>query len=256
MQQEDLEEKLRLQEAEYKIPTHWQLGRADDLRYRRLSQLLARKMTKILRDQGSQKVRVIDVGCGDGAGTYQLWDSLRASGFDVIVDGHDYSERAIEWSKKQTEALADKTLRFTVGPAEDTIYDPEDGRTVIVLLREVIEHLTEEQIDGALTVLKNHFATPYLLLTTPTLNSPVEPKHLRHYTAETVRNTLERNNFDVIEVNGFGFRPKLLFRPLVWLKTKLNRRKGLWRLTGPLWRAYPTGLSMTVYGIASATRKS
>jgi SAM-dependent methyltransferase len=254
MQQEDLEEKLRLQEAEYKVPTHWQLGRADDLRYRRLSQLLARKMTKILRDAGSQKVRVIDVGCGDGAGTYQLWESLRAAGFDVVVDGHDYSERAITWSKQKTEPLADETLRFTVGPAEETVYDAEDGRTVIVLLREVIEHLTEEQIDGAFSVLKNHFANPYLLVTTPSVNSPVEPKHLRHYTADTVRNTLERNDFKAIEVNGFGFRPKALFRPLVWLKTGFNRRKGLWRLTAPLWRAYPPGLSMTLYGIGKASR--
>lgn len=254
MQQEDLEEKLRLQEAEYKVPTHWQLGRADDLRYRRLSQLLARKMTKILRDAGSGKVRVIDVGCGDGAGTYQLWESLRAAGFDTIVDGHDYSERAIAWSREKTAPLADETLRFTVGPAEDTSYDPEDGRTVIVLLREVIEHLTEEQIDAAFGVLREHFANPYLLLTTPTVNSPVEPKHLRHYTADTVRDTLERNSFTVIEVNGFGFRPKSLFKPLVWLKTKLNRRKLLWRLTAPLWRAYPVSLSMTVYGIGRASR--
>jgi len=254
MRLEDLEEKLRLQEAEYKIPTHWQLGRVDDLRYRRLSLLLARKMTKILRDVGSAKVRVIDVGCGDGAGTYQLWEALRAAGFDVVVDGHDYSERAIAWSREKTAPLADETLRFTVGPAEETTYDPEDGRTVIVLLREVIEHLTEEQIDAALTVLRNHFANPYLFLTTPSVNSPVEPKHLRHYTADTVRRTLERNEFSTIEVNGFGFRPKLLFRPLVWLKTKLNRRTGLWRLTAPLWRAYPPGLSMTIYGIATTSR--
>lgn len=254
MQPEELEEKLRLQEEEYKIPIHWQLGRADDLRYRSLSKLLADKMTRILRDAGSTKVRVIDVGCGDGAGTYQLWESLRKAGFDTLVDGHDYSERAIELSKKQTEALADDTLRFTVGPAENSQYDPEDGRTVIVLLREVIEHLTEEQIDGALGVLKNHFANPYLLLTTPSINSPVEPKHLRHYTAETVRNTLERNDFSTIEVYGFGFRPKALFQPLVWLKTKLNRRKALWRLTAPMWRAYPPSASMTLYGIGKTSK--
>lgn len=184
-----------------------------------------------------------------------MWQALRAAGFDTVVDGHDYSERAIAWSKEKTEPLADGTLRFTVGPVEDSVYDPEDGRTVIVLLREVIEHLTEEQIDDALTLLKNHFTNPYLLLTTPSINSPVEPKHLRHYIAETVRKTLERNDFKTIEVNGFGFRPKVLFRPLVWLKTKLNRRKGLWRLTAPLWRAYPPGMSMTMYGIGSATRK-
>jgi 2-polyprenyl-3-methyl-5-hydroxy-6-metoxy-1,4-benzoquinol methylase len=254
MQQEDLEEKLRLQEAEYRKPTHWQLGRADNMRYRHLSHLLARKITKILRDEGSQKVHIIDIGCGDGAGTFQLWEALRAAGYDTVVDGHDYSERAIAWSKEKTGPLADETLRFHIGAAEDAVYDTEDGRTVVILLREVIEHLTEQQIDDTLAVAKRHFSNPYLLLTTPSLNSPVESKHLRHYTAKTLRTTLERNDFKVIEINGFGFRPKMLFHLLVSLKTKLNRRKRLWRLTGPLWRACPPGVAMTLYGIGKATR--
>lgn len=254
MEERELDQKLRLQEAEYDRPVHWQLGRADDLRYQRLSRLLARKMMGLLRSENARKARIIDVGCGDGAGSFQLWKALRSGGFDIVLEGHDYSERAIDWAREMTAPLTDDTLRFFVGPAEEARYDPEDDRIVIVLLREVIEHLTEEQIDDSLRVLRDHFDNPYLLLTTPSVNSPVETKHLRHYTARTLRETLERNHYEAIEINGFGFRPKALFAPLVWLKSRLNTRRLFWRLTLPLWRSYPPELAMTLYGVGSPHR--
>ncbi len=256
MDPEDLAHKQQLQETEYAVPIHWQMGRVDTERYGKLSALIARKIAAILQREGNRKVRVIDVGCGDGAGSYQLWKALRDQGFDVRVEGYDYSERAIDWAKKQTTALADGTLSFNVGAAEESTYEPENDRTVIVLLREVIEHLTDAQIDGAFAALKSHFANPYLLLTTPSVNSPLDPKHLRHYTVAMLTATFERNGFAVREINGFGFRPRALYKPLVWLKTKLNYRPAVAWVASPMWAAYPPGLAMTLFGIGSASPKT
>jgi|GEM_PF-4126080 len=254
MEQDTLEEKQHIQEAEYDVPVHWQLGHADALRYRRLSSVIANRAASFVREQGTEKMYLVDLGCGDGAATYQLWHSLHKAGLDVIAHGYDYSEQAIRWALEKTAGLpgTSGSLQFSVGAAENSSYEPSLDRPVIVVMREVIEHLTEEQIDDTLASVRKTFPGASLILTTPSTNSPTDPKHLRHYTTQMLRDTVERNHFQAHEVNGFGFRPRALYPPLVWLKTRLNRRPFLWRFTLPLWSVFPPSWSMTLFATGKA----
>lgn len=245
----ELNEKQALQEAEYEVPIHWNLPRAEGLKYRCLSRLIASLIASIPEVRKTGGVTFIDLGCGDGASTTQVTGALREKGIDVRAHGYDYSERAIALAVEKTAGMEDPPA-FSVQPVETMEAIPEETGPIVVLMREVVEHLTEEQIDSTLEKLKDLCPRFHLLVTTPSDNSPVEPKHYRHYSREHLTATLTRNRLNPSRVTGFSFRPRFLFPLLVRLKSGLNRRPFFWRFTRPLWRMYPPGWSQTLVAVA------
>lgn len=241
-------QKQALQEAEYEVPIHWGLSRAEGLKYRCLSNRLGALIAAIPEVGASAKVTFIDLGCGDGASTTQVVEAIRRFGIEVFAHGYDYSERAIAIAIKKT-ADVENPPSFSVQPVETMTSLPTRNGPVVVLMREVLEHLTEEQIDAALGKLKELYPGFHLIATTPSDNSPVEPKHYRHYSTEMLTATLARSDMSPIRVMGFSFRPRALFAPLSRLKSGLNRRPFFWRLTRPLWSMYPPQWSQTLVAL-------
>ena len=90
-------------------------------------------------------------------------------------------------------------------------------------MREVLEHLPEDEIDRILGAFRTRIPKAELVVSVPSNNSPIEKKHFRHYTAETLAQTLERNGYGCAVVTGYGFRPRALFRPLRFAKKILNK---------------------------------
>jgi 2-polyprenyl-3-methyl-5-hydroxy-6-metoxy-1,4-benzoquinol methylase len=243
-----MNEKQALQEAEYEVPIHWGLVRAEGLKYRCLSNRLGALVAAIPEVAAAKRVTFLDLGCGDGASTTQVVQAIRKRGIDVFAHGYDYSERAIALAVEKTSAM-DNPPSFSVQPVETMTTVPTQNGPVVVLMREVLEHLTNEQIDAAFSKLKKLYPGFHLIATTPSDNSPVEPKHYRHYSKEILTSTLARNDMSPIRVMGFSFRPRALFAPLSRFKSGLNRRPFFWRLTRPLWAMYPPQWSQTLVAL-------
>lgn len=245
------EVKLELQEFEYFQPVHWRLGHVENDRYNRLSKLIAQSIANLPAVARSRKAHVLDIGCGDGAGTWQVSQLLERFGIDALSLGTDYSERAIDWARRMTSSANPARLQFVVARAEKADLELSGDRPVVVVMREVIEHLTESQFSDAIKRLRTDFASGVLLMTTPTVNSPTEAKHYRHYDVALIRHWIQSNGLEVEQIFGFGFRPKILCSSLALLKSKLNSRPFLSCLMAPLWRRVPTRWAQTLVAVAS-----
>lgn len=243
-----LNEKQALQEAEYDVPIHWELIRGEGQKYRCLSKRIAALVAAIPEVADACRVTFVDLGCGDGASTTQVVQAIRARGIEVFAHGYDYSERAIALAIEKTASMENPPA-FSVQPVETMTALPTQNGPVVVLMREVLEHLTDGQIDDALGKLKELYPEFHLIATTPSENSPVEPKHYRHYSREMLYATLERNAMAPIRIMGFSFRPRLLFPLLCRMKEGLDRRPFFWRFTRPLWNMCPPRWAQTLVAV-------
>lgn len=244
-------DKLHLQEMEYEVPAHWRLGKVDGDRYQALSRVLAETICQIPPVAELKKVYVLDLGCGDGAGTWQMFNHLKDRGIEVRMHGSDYSETAIKWAREMTKDYKTDCLEFKVASAEGSEQIALEGYPLIVVMREVIEHLTEDQFADVVKGLNKLYDSGHLIVTTPTVNSPTDAKHYRHYDGDLINKWLADNRLARESVFGFGFRPRILFSFLVRLKSALNRRPGLWQLMTPLWRKVPLSIAQTVVAVGS-----
>ena len=246
-------DKQRIQAAQYQAAYHWDARKpVEHHRYEQMTQMLVGEITGRMREPA---VRVLDFGCGDGRSTYGVWSALRQAGHACRVIGVDVSHEAIEWARERTREAADETLEFSTGKVEDGLarLEAADGQPFVVM-REVIEHLPEEDIDHAFQAIATRLPSVTLVVSVPSSNSPVEEKHFRHYDAESLRATFERNPFACEPVAGFGFRPRALYRPLRKLKSRLNRTRGLWRGFNWLWRPVRPSLAMTLVATGTPRR--
>ncbi len=245
-------DKQAIQAAQYRTAYHWSRNkRVEAERYARMTRLIADLAIEAGHVPGKGRVNVLDFGCGDGRGAFLFWSDLRNRGLDVRLVGVDIAEEAVDWAKRMTADFADDSLQFCHGTIKDGLAVlGGDGVPTIVVMREVIEHWPEAEIDRVLSLLRQ--SRPYctLLVSVPSTNSPTEKKHFRHYTAERLRETLERNGFETQLVTGFGFRPAPLYRSLRRLKSVLNRIPVFWRLLNPTWRIISPRWAITV--LASA----
>jgi hypothetical protein len=153
------------------------------------------------------------------------------------VWGFDVSERAVTWAREQTRGKADSSLQFHLGDVSDMLRDlPATAVRAFVVMREVIEHLPEEEIDRVLGLLRTQLPGTDLVISVPSTNSPTDAKHFRPYTPDSLVQTLRRNGYDCGQVIGYGFRPKYTFKLLKTLKGHLNRSRLFWWILNPAWR--------------------
>ncbi|MCK4305183.1 MAG: class I SAM-dependent methyltransferase [Candidatus Eisenbacteria sp.] len=272
-----------IQEAEYAAAYHWsKRKRLEWTRYWRLTNLLADLISGIDSVRARSSVSICDFGCGDGRGSYELWQILNSRGFKTSLVGVDRSQDAIAWAKAKTGSKPSDShssadtgggrvlsqaadtdgapqarpdggcLSFRVADIDEALRAlPDDGSPPVVVMREVIEHLSEDEIDTVLTTIRRRAPSACLLVTTPSTNSPVEAKHFRHYTPESLSLTMERNSFAVTRMLGYAFRPSALFRPLQRAKGILDRLPLLWRLMNVAWRTVPPGVAITLVCMAA-----
>jgi xanthine/CO dehydrogenase XdhC/CoxF family maturation factor len=176
---------------------------------------------------------------------------LQDRGVAATVYGVDVEESAIKWANELTREERSLALEFRVGDigsGVDLISDKPG--VVVVLMREVIEHLPEGDIDEILRHAREAVPRAKVMISVPSVNSPTEEKHFRHYTESSLRETLDRNGYRTVALTGFGFRPAALYWFLKRTKALLNRRPRFWWLLNPLWRAVKPEWAITLVAMA------
>lgn len=120
---------------------------------------------------------VLDVGCGDGRLLGMLSEKIpRRVGIDL-------SERAIRFAKAFHPEIE---FRVTKGADLQETFD-------LVLAMEVLEHVPDDQISAFLNGLFEHVnAGGHVILSVPTIASPVQTKHYRHYEMTLLRSQLHK----------------------------------------------------------------
>lgn len=190
--------KQQLQEDEYRLPIHWILRKHGLRKYMRKTELMAEMILKT--DMISEKI--LDIGCGDGRGTYEL---SRLLGNQYDIKGIDFSERAIAFAK-----LMAPDIKFEVQHAAEMPESPESYD--IAVAREVIEHIPpDEVLDFLKEIYRVLKPNGRVLLTTPSENRRIPSKHFQHFTPEKLTNLLSQSGFRVEQCIGYGWFPPIKF---------------------------------------------
>jgi SAM-dependent methyltransferase len=231
--------KSALQEALYAFPYHWLphmdaagrigLGRSLDwgLDYISYMEHVVRLVAR------HAPASILDVGCGDG----RLLDWLRRARPELAAGytGVDTSEPAIALAR-----VLNGSDRFR---AEDVA--KVEGRFDALLLVEVLEHIP----DGAVVPFLEHLRARVapggvLIVSVPSANVPVNPKHYRHYDPPSLEDALARGGF---EVGAMHFAspsgwPMRIARVLLSNRLFVLKPSGL---TAAIWRMYRWSASAT-----------
>lgn len=169
-------------------------------------------------------LRLLDLGCGDGA----LAAAARAAGADVV--GADIAQGALDRA-----AALDPGLELRLAPPHGPL-PLEDGSVDVVWSSEVIEHVadTARWLSEVRRVLapggRLLLTTPFhgrlslavTALTGPERHFDPQGQHLRFYTRRSLAGLLAEFGFDEIEVRAAGGLPG--FRRLLLARA---RRAGL-----------------------------
>lgn len=125
--------------------------------------------------------RVLDFGCGDGRLAYELL----ASGIPEMV-GIDVDDRAVAFASAFCKDFGARAKFLS-----ESIQNLQDGGFDVAIAMEVLEHITDEQVPRVLEALQRHLASNgRFVLTVPTTNIPLQVKHERHYTEESLTEQL------------------------------------------------------------------
>lgn len=170
--------------------------------------------------EGSVRMNILDVGCGDAFVASELAARFR----DIDVVGYDpfFDEEVLEFLQKRYDHLPNLKL--------DVIMEAVDSTSTvsIVTLLDVIEHIPDE-----IAVLKELRQHPKIttntdfLITVPAYQKlfskhDVFMKHFQRYDREMLHRHLEEAGFEVIESRYFFFS---LLLPR-WLQVSLERNNG------------------------------
>lgn len=173
-----MEDKFSRQAAQYDFPYHHlvevakaQFGRAlpwglDYYNYLRQTGKLVRRYAK---------TDILDVGCGDGALLYSLRDWLKAAGYKGV--GIDIDGKPVKFA--QAFAHGHPQLDFSV----QDIFSYTRPFGLIICL-ETLEHIPDGQ-QAAFAHRLDQLLLPggILIISVPTTNLSLRPKHFRHYDA-------------------------------------------------------------------------
>lgn len=173
-----LTKKQQIQEQAYAFPYHYLNLVVPEHRlvhdFLFLSRLEA--ITRSIRSL--RKKAVLDAGCGDGRLLYEF----KKKGFTRLT-GVDFSEAA---------------LRFARAFVPDATFYRQDLTTLslserfdAIVLAETLEHIPPKSVPAVLKRLRNHLK-PHgrLIITVPSTRLPTSPKHYRHFTPETLTETV------------------------------------------------------------------
>lgn len=213
------------QESSYVFPYHYldlQAGAEKLVWNIRIEHTSCLRVVKNLLKPFEGKI-ILDAGCGDGRFCYEMKNE------DVKIVGVDFSKRAIDFAK----AFNPDVEFFTQDLKNITLPYKFDA----IVLIETLEHLAPE--DAALA-LKNLAGVmkenSKIVITVPSVNLPFLSKHYRHFSEETLKETLQ-DYFKIIEIKGhskIGFYKKIfsLLRQFAIFTAPLANRIKLIRTFG------------------------
>ena len=148
--------------------------------------------------------RVLDFGCGDGRLTYEL----AQRGINEVY-GVDISERALSFARAMNlDSHGIVHFGTNVEELPDAIFD-------VAVAMEVLEHIPPEDLRAALANIHRVIRdTGVFIITVPTKNVPLHPKHYRHFSVSDFEQA----------VQGFFTIKELSFvRKMGWLDGWIRR---------------------------------
>ena len=158
---------------------------------------------------------LVDIGCGDGRFTKECHDRFR----NARIVGVDCSSKAVGLAQAMCPDVEFMVCDIRRGVGES--FD-------IAILMEVLEHIPPEEsrdfIQGVANLVNEDGC---LLITVPHANKPVEHKHFRHFTVETLGRELQEY-FDIVRIvpfEKFGRRKQLIDKILTNRYFILNSRR-------------------------------
>jgi len=131
---------------------------------------------------------ILDFGCGDGRLLHELSRDVPAR-----LVGVDTSRRALSLARSMNMGPhGENKMEF------GTSLDQIEGIFDVVTTVETLEHIPDEELPSVLTLLHEKLHEKgCLIVSVPTLNVPLNPKHYRHYEIEELTK----------QIKGF-FRPE------------------------------------------------
>ena len=134
--------------------------------------------TILILVRGRHPSSTLDFGCGDGRLLYEL-----SRDFPGRFVGVDSSRRALSLARSMNmEPQGEVEIEFFRS------LDEVHGVFDVVTTVETLEHIPDEELQTVLTKLSNKLDDEgCLIVSVPTLNVPVSPKHYRHYQVEELR---------------------------------------------------------------------
>lgn len=163
-----------------------------------LGTYLDQLVEEFVNTHGLQQGRVLDVGCGDGAFMYPFKRR------NIATVGIEPSDRSRKVAKQAGfEVYGGYLTADTVIPS-----GPFDA----FVSRQVLEHV--DDIQGMLTGLKRNLKPGAVgIIEVPRLEKALEdqrfydffPDHINYYSLESLRNTLEFNGFNVLDLRSTMF---------------------------------------------------
>jgi 2-polyprenyl-3-methyl-5-hydroxy-6-metoxy-1,4-benzoquinol methylase len=188
--------RFQIQDSQYSFPYHYLPALDPFALHRRLrSGMEYMTYLSFVTDQIARRKpeSILDVGCGDGRLLHE------AARYAARASGVDLSERAVGFAKLFNP---DADIR-----CED-VANLTDSYEVVTLI-EVLEHIPDEETPGFLAAVSARLAPNGLLIVSvPTINRAVNPKHYRHYSLESLSAALEP--FVHIEEHRWLYRYNLL----------------------------------------------
>lgn len=180
-----LSEKQNIQENIYEFPYHHipsfdngNFHQAKSLRwgYEYLSYI--RFILKRLQNLKFESL--LDVGCGDGKFLYEAQKYFPQKRFT----GLDLSKRAIAYTK-----ALNPNIEYVHGNITDTSLLSE--KFDIITLVETLEHIPIDKIKSFIKGIDYYLKKDgFLIITVPSKNIAVQPKHYQHFDVKTLANTL------------------------------------------------------------------
>lgn len=210
------------QASQYTFPYHWLPHETDSAwRMSRYSwwghEYLAVLETVFESVLEASPERVLDFGCGDG----RLAGELLAAGVGEVL-GVDLVERSLMFARAFNEHHGDRG-RFV----NSRIQDLDEGSFDCIVAMETFEHLPSSEIPAIVDALAQRTSRGgTLVISVPTTNVPLHPKHERHYSLETLVDQLapQYSLHTAIYVHRIGWTERALRR--MWINKLFETRHG------------------------------